>query len=1502
MSIVLQRNDRVIMGNELAEFDGGFVFNMDRDAMLQTLRDNESMALALLSCRGGIYYMGSGASQGDCGCRFVRGSQGEIEGSNSYGRFLMMVRDEYRRELAASAFVPEGLRGGQIVVDCEQPGEEYSDVEDAERRGFLHIHVNPHRSIVPATDRVLVKYDVNDDNPYTRVENDSVVPREVYTSIFDGSSDFQTFESPFCVSRPSVVTGRPHFVVGSAAEASFLYEKALRGELDWTALFADFKRRGILKGLTQRQEEDMVSGLNAQFDWMRSVICDENAVLRRIPIVTDSLLAVDTSFGRSMYDYDLAPSVAHVLARYINNPKLLFVPGRSCVLNALEEADKQEHTRFVSSNKSGRLTVLIDGSYTIGGVVPGTRAVRTTRDVYSNGRKTGTVTANKVQFKTQEEIELDYGSFSRRMDELFADVDPDVKVRLVTGNGYGVPQMVKRYVESRGGRSTVHDFSASFRDSSSDARFSHVSVPHIDEVFPVLAGRRREVEFNLVADDDDTAVTFKENDLKINGFVAFSASEDTHNMSVLRRASLAVAMNRPVLHVMDNSVEERQETVLASDSSVARSGLLGEMTYQESLFDSSKDRRSWSLDRCSVMSNVFSEIRVAIPFIANRYESAVYVEKVPFHSVYGAYCALVLKDVVDNPYAAVQELARSEESFSNLNAVFTSALQGREVPFTVKENAMRNAVHMMAYGSAVFSNEILRTGQSDIAVVSTVGDPELFVSLDGKGRNMTGVILSAERDVISQAIQVERQKAEEEGRILMERSRRNQKQANAARAVGEKMTGGLPGSIDESRDAVWFMGTAEPVQLALPDGRQSFELWEEGNGDAMLNRETASRKDVELVDGSRIPNRYIFLFPTTLSVVTRRTDVKNDPNIKDLTGVTRVNPDTGKEFECAFGIPVKRNGKNYEFGNQFDMPCSFRFDSENAELLSSVLSADALARSQAMKQNMVLSYAAYINRKGEERDDLSRVFSEKIWDYPRTKDEIDRRTGKLLTGGMALPVEVTRRVYNSSTRSFQDQTVQKFQKGWQDNPHAAPANYALIKRYTSTLKQGAGLPLNCIRLAKSDYTQCTEEQFLNDVRFAVQLCNALAVVQGVPMRFPLNEAGHIDFGPDVPESYCRAAERYIDSFIGVIKGKDIISDNLPSLERIPVFAALSNREKPLSRMGASIYLKPNDLVSAFGMYDFKPVLSGSPAPIHEMAFRMEDGTIIKVTDPRLVNAAHGSLTRGDINKYVTCQKNDSCRFVIRSSDEERIPAFTVQLLSYIARAKMIEVESRIVGPNELDSPESLEGYVNVFPSNSTAAATDEHDVVARPKEDAIEVDNRFDVETDRERTQRPGDPEYYGKEEAKDGFQGYAQYRYSFPDGTQSGWITVKDLDLAKDIILTKLHRDYRMDSKVLPTEQVLTCILKGMAVRHAGDRFLTAKMPVAGIVEDDHVVRSERKISSSAPSASAGVAPKEKPVQSRQEPAREKFNIYAGTKENARFSNFAERPFTFKFKSFMSR
>ena len=1437
MKLLLDKNDVLMSGNVLAgfelenNFENGAAFAFEtEEQLMERLRNDPALAAELLSYEGPIIYMGAGAAAFDAenhtaGMRFRDGGAA-VEGDNVYGKLLMRVRNEYAKEVREARIAERLVRPGQVVVDYVPTGEEMSRTEALESEGRRFIHTEQYRP-------VRWRFDASRNGTTGHAQRDSAP--EV---------SFQTFECPFGVDTRSKVR------VGSAAEASLLYERGLRHEIDWNKLFDDLTRRGLVKNMTRKQREDLIGDLSAQFDWMRDRICRDRS-LAETPIVASSLLIPDGSFGRSIYDPDTAPAPAHILARYINNPLLLYSSSENGVLRALEIQEKDEPYRFSAVNTLERITLVIDGSDTIGGRVPGTRAVRERRPVYQrndqgrvvydvHGKPVVSKTEDvyKFQMKSDDEVETDYTAFKERLSTILANISPDVEVQLVTGTGVGVPQMVRRFVEEQEGDVYGWDYGKGVmtregKQRDAQPRLSQLRLSHFQDVVPVLLGRENAVSFLLDENDAMSEVTFtRDSGIAPQGWATFSVDGDARNRAILSRGSLAAAAGLPVIHVQENRTEEEQGVMLSTDAVRSRDEFIGERTFEDSLFDG-EQREHWDVEGGILASFIDGDI--AIPQIAFLQDACVYVNSFPYHSVYSAYAAMLLRESGEHSPAAFRNLAVKEESMKEVSDI----IAGIQVDDSVKERCMRNAVHLMAQSSSVFASSLVTRGTADFVCVSSFGDPSLFVDAEGNGQNRFGIVLGAERDLLLADIEAERQRSEAAARHIAEENVRLQKRANTVRAVGQKMSGGFPAGIEEAGDAIWFLGTDRPSQLCLPDDKSSFLQWEERDyGQDALNREMASRARLDDGYGRLVDNDFIFIFPSDELAVTGKRHVVNNPDAKDLTGVVRINPRTNKEFVCAYGIPVKKDNLYFELDNMFNRSSSFLSDRDSSSLVNAIISADALARSTALQQEMALCYAVRERSLpgGEENDDLTRVFMDKIWDYPRTREVIDRNTGKTVSeAGMAMPVEVNKKVYNRETQKYELVKEERYRRTWVDNPHAAPKLRELVKRYEKMLVEGASFPLNCICMPATDYSNVSEEKFLADFSFALSMANAVAVATDRPMRFPLDEKGKLWLGPDVPEKFREAAERKLDSFIGVVREENIINDSLPYIRRISIEKSFK-KDLPLKGDGSDLYVRPNDLMKAFGQYDFSSVEAGNVSPIHEMAFTMDDGTLFRVTNPRLTKG----MPLGEINRYMRYEKNDECRFTIKSSDPDRIPEFMTAFKSYLERAKRVKIEMRLLSEADAlaQAPKGtdalgLDGYIRLLSSNSDKLAVDPEEVAARGPMSAIEMANRFDG-TD-------NDSPYYGKEEARDAFSGYAQFRYTLPDGSQSDWVTVTDKEIALDIVYSNINRVYRSDVRVVPTRQVLEAEVTSLAIEHAGEAFRSLSQEKRKVEVDTKVVESER-------------------------------------------------------------
>ncbi len=160
--------------------------------------------------------------------------------------------------------------------------------------------------------------------------------------------------------------------------------------------------------------------------------------------------------------------------------------------------------------------------------------------------------------------------------------------------------------------------------------------------------------------------------------------------------------------------------------------------------------------------------------------------------------------------------------------------------------------------------------------------------------------------------------------------------------------------------------------------------------------------------------------------------------------------------------------------------------------------------------------------------------------------------------------------------------------------------------------------------------------------------------------------------------------------------------------------------------------------------------------------------------------------------------------------------FKAILGEYIARSKGVEVQMRLVQEREKEAKDlPMTGFVNLLDSNSEDFALDAHDIGREATvHNAVGRVNKEGAVEDRGVSGDKNSGVYYGRTDAKDGFAGYAQIRYSYDGGPVSGWETVEDLDLAKDIVMTLVGRKYSaMDERVVPSEKVMEMLLKAEAM-----------------------------------------------------------------------------------------
>lgn len=1371
----------------------------DRERALSILRSQPDLAarfLMLTEGNGTIYWSGSASSNnhegGSIGVRVIHRRDGdEAMGDNRFGLFLEDVRREFRRELSDIVVEEVPIRPGQVVTDFTRKGAHLSDIEQRERAGETFIHVDVYKP-------VNFRFDSGRDGTTGHAQRAS-----------DADVPFHRFVCPFGTSYPSPI------IVGSAAEASILYEQALRREIDWKALFANLRDRNLLDSkLTSKQIDNLIADYRAQFDWMREEIVN-NRELRNMTIVGSSWMVPDGSMGRSVYDAQSAPSPAHVLARYINNPLLLSSAGENGVIRSLGMIDKGEPERFTGFNEQegASVSILVAGSDTIGGREPGRKA--TTQTIRKEGvdRETGqrVITAEKravIPQKTKDVVDREYAVFSQRLDSVLSGIGEGQSVRLVTGNissfgnsvGVGTPRLVERYVREHGGDVFQYDFTkgepvlrGERKAENANPRLSCVLMEHMGDCLPVLVGVDKSSEFLLDANDSDSSIVFDNQEMKADGVVCFSSGEDNNNRNVLSVGSFAVDSGLPVVHVVDNMSEEAQRRFLADGALISRSGHPDEISVDGNLF-SGELRRAWSFDDANHLTDYDVATGLRFPYVARTYPSPVLIEGYPFKSPFGTYLAMVASALGENTPERMRQIGQAEGLSGELLRVYDELLGGRPLSDFLspveEERLLRSSIRQMAEKNSTFMSTLLDLDGRNIVMSASADGHGLFVDADGNGENRFGLAMAAERDSMKQLREGRRLAEEQERERLVEEAAKRQKIVTGARAEGQKIVGGLPKDIESAKDAVWFIGTHNPLQLSLKDDDSSFIMWDDMNGEDPLVREKASRPYVDDGLGGRVDNNFIFLFPTDLESFTGRRSVRNMPESKNLTGVMRVDPNTGAPFLAAVGIPVRFNNRGNELNNADNLPCSYRMDNDASNFAASIVLSDSKARSTAILHGQTLCLPGRERSDGSSYYTLGQVFMDKLWSKKEQK---------------MVP-----------------------------NPHRSPLNLSLSETYISLLESGSKYPLNCVPLPRGQYlTQddavirqrldegqrfvSAEGRFISDLMLSLQIANATALALGVPLRFPLDKDNHIDLGPGVPEEYRLMAEKRIDSFIGVRMEQDQVTGKLPKVERIPLYETGAVRDL-MVKAGTDLYMRPNDLAVAFGPYDFSSILSGVTVPLHEMAFRMEDGSVFSLKDAKSTRG----LDNGEINRYLNYTKNDERRFIIRTTAPEKVPMFINVLKAYSERAKAVNVSVRLLRETEaVGYGLGLEGYVNLLSSNSDAYAESIHDI----GRDMTVFNASGTVNKDGSVSTRNIDGEdvsgtYWGKVDARDGFRGYAQLKYILPDGTESSWRTITDLELAKDTVMSLVNRTYRSDQRVVPSESVMEMLHKAAAVQMAGDAF----------------------------------------------------------------------------------
>lgn len=1484
--------------------EGGHSVRMDVGDALKTLREDRNLAARLLSLpEGTLFWAGSSAGDlhGDrtMGVRIIdRGRRLEkngnavvAEGDNVFGEYLSRVREAYQKELSESPVVEEPMWPGQVVSDFVRKDSHVSDIEDDELRGERYIHTEPYTP-------VKFRHDAGMDGTSGHAQRQS-----------DEDVHFHSFVCPFGTGY------RDRIKVESAAEASYLYEQAIRGDLDWNALFDNLYSRGLLdRTITQRQRESLIAEMRAQFDWMREQISNDTT-LRDVPIVTSSLMVPDESMGRSIYDYDRAPSPGHVLARYINNPLLLYEKAENSVIRALAMEDRGESVGFNVKENGQTVRILVVGSDIIGGRIPGRRGISKTNlsfDRAEDGSKViRTEKTYEMPLKSKDEVDADYAAFSARMDSILSGIAPGVNVEFVTGGagrlstkiGMGTPRMIERYVRENKGQ--VMDWNFGRGSAVVDARggkaenasLSLVRMEHLFECLPVLTGNADKVSFRLDSMEEDSEVEFGmtrtrggvvDRGLKLDRAVCFSMDGDPGTRDLMMIGSYAASSGLPVVHVMNNQSEEQQKVLLGAGAIISMSSFSGNLEHLEPLFLGDL-RTDWNVESGRGVNLLDSTNGYALPIVSNICIGSVPVDGIAFHSVQGAFVAMMVMEF-GGTHEDIVAVANAEDSHALLCTMYDTLVAGRQGFEEAEEICMRRAVRQMLGADSEFARRVLETGEGDLLQQSSAGGTRLFADIDGRGENRFGIVLAAERDILRTVRAVQQIRADEERNALLSEASRLHKASLTRRAEGEKVKEGLPSSIEAAGNAVWFIGTAEPLQLTLPGDITSFVSWDDENGSDNLVREKVERPEVPDGEGGFIRNDFVYIFSSTLEKVYGRKDPYMAADSMDLTGVRRVDPKTGLEFECAFGLAMRYDSNRNEKNS--DKKCSYFLDADSETFKLNLIHTDTKARSTAMTHEMRLCMPARSRMNGTIYYPMSSVFKEHIRGR-KELDLIDPKTGEkvymedgLLSRRRKSSKEAIQRALRYRDQRMAELRASGEDVGWIENLHASKVNDDIFNMYTGILERGDRMPLNIVPMPLATYptrveveedsaagsTVSAEERarnlFLSNLNFSLELANSFAIIQGVPLRFPLDEDGRIDLGPGVPEDFRRLAEQKIDSFIGVVSKEEMISGELPIVTRLHGReAGRVSSGNNLQRSDINLYMKANDLARAFGPYDFSSIAANRIDVLHRMTFTM-DGASFELRDSKTTRGMEESTKV----KYMRYSIDDERRFLVYASDPDRVPEFISALKAYAERAKNVRVETRLLASDAAEADSlGTGGLIHLQDSNDFDAVSASEEMSGRSA-DALTSFSRMNEEDGR--VQDPS-REYYGKVTAKDIEDCYVQIRCTLPDGTPGQWHTVEDKirvwQIASELTGRRL-RDIDEQPEASMRELDFYCVSE--SIRANSEAFRRSQGQYAGEIKaDDKVV-----------SLAGGAAAERKTI-----------NVFAGTGENVHLSNFAIRPFGYR-------
>lgn len=1518
-------------------------FLLDEEKAMGVLRDNPALGAYLLSqvpAGGRLLWSGGGSERrlSGGGSVGVKVRNGEYEGDNLFGDFLTRVASRYRDYLQNNDIEPLPPRDGRVIANnvfkspvfsgkseedyfMKYSGEVLSDfIKDRnsseiavrEAEGERFIHVDNYRAEWWRSNTAK-----NGTTGYTERDIDPEV-------------SFHKFECPFGTSFPAPI------IVGSSAEQSYLYEMALLGRLDWDALVDDLVERGLMRPVNDREKDTLVKGYVQQFNWMREQISSDPD-LADIPIVAQSLVPADASMGASVYDAQNAPSPAHLLSRYIDNPELLYASAEPFTIQALRHAGENEFKQVSVALEAESVCAVVFGSDTVGGRVPGGKATSTYKNVKTFDQKGRPVWKREKKFeiplKPEDERKEDVANVHSRLDELFAGVPEKTSVILVTGGssatgdsiGVGLPNVVRDYVLSKNDENhpkaavvasydflhkrlytTVKDDKGRMKEVALNAldympKYVCVMMEHFTDVFPALVRDGVSSGFKVDNLGKDVPVIFNASQAGISADMAISFldSRDVMNRNVAALSSMALDTGYiPLFQNVDNQPQsEIAIAYLREKAASSLSKLTGATIEFEPMLYAQREQE-WN-GNTVLRYPAEGTLSVLSRFVDN----PVTVEGIPFRDVVSLGIAFMAAELYPGDRERLRAVQAAEGDAAALSRIFNALDAEGGLSAEDKERCLRRAVREFSAVSPDFLRLLVSVEDTPAVVGADAG---LFVDGQMKGFNYLGVILGSEAAYARDLKEDNVRKEVASQRMLVQEAQ--MKRSLIARSVpdGDKVMSGIPATVEGLGQEAWIIGCARPINLMIPNNGISFFTYDDDHGKSYFCRERAKRDFIDLGNGIHIPNNYLYMYATDLAAELGKRRINGLPDSRDMKGVTRKGPD-GVPYLCTVGIPVMKNIQRMELNNPDGMPTSFFRDKDIKEFLSGLYAADSSARILSEKHNLVRTLSARVSKTGEEF-------------YP-------------------LGNEFKSRIYNPASRKPVD------------NLHAAPALLEAVEWYISTLKEGRFYPHNVFVLPREEYEDTDEgrRQFRSDFRKLLDMASFYAVSKGVKVRFPYDAEGHLMLGEGVPVSCRDVAEKMVDSFLHVVKPGPAEGERLPELRVVPFGEPEKNGAK-MEIMGSVFEpLRANDLARAFGPFDFSELSVKNNSPAHEITFRMEDGTYVRIYDMRLVASPtkeiveygesgqypygikmsdpdeakldgflmslRGYIDRaremktdiklvlgtdaeadgfslegfvslfgqgdkssqkdidnffrtfeGDINLKVS--ENDKkkgekqkvgktlsaeqCSVLIRSllySGEpvrldkgersfsfetsftpKKVPEELMTLLSsesYIP-TKRIEVSLSVVPSEEID----MIGFVNLLESNTENRFTsDKHDV--GQELNIYNIGSRFDESNDK--------TPYYGREDAKDGFAGYAMLKYTLPDGTESDWHRVTDLDLAKQIVMSLVGRKYSFDGVAPYTGRQLDMFCTAEAVKMAGEDFLYCQpLRPKQSVADDKVVYLE--------------------------------------------------------------